>query len=93
MFSKDIILVKCRENISNHYIIISYVWGNTDDVRLMLIDRKCLYITASLESALRHVRDCRRVPQKNILAIKHCQNLNNSQTTTIHDMTRGEAEL
>jgi hypothetical protein len=58
---KNTTLVECRDDIGDHYIAISYVWGDPDDVRSISIDRKRLYITASLESALRHFRDGRRV--------------------------------
>ena len=42
-----------------HYIAISYVWGDPNDLRLISINEKGLYITASLESALRHIREGR----------------------------------
>ena len=58
---KDTTLTEYREDIGDHYIAISYVWGDKNDTRLILVDGKRLNITASLDSALRHVRDIRRV--------------------------------
>ncbi|KAH8773987.1 heterokaryon incompatibility protein-domain-containing protein, partial [Hyaloscypha finlandica] len=57
---KDTTLAEYRD-IYDHYIAISYVWGDQDDTRTISVDGKRLRITASLDSALRHVRDHRRV--------------------------------
>jgi hypothetical protein len=54
-------LAECRDDIGDHYIAISYVWGDANDRRPRFVDGKRLYITASLELTLRHVRDSRRV--------------------------------
>ncbi|KAE9368933.1 HET-domain-containing protein, partial [Stipitochalara longipes BDJ] len=58
---KDAILTEYGEDIGDHYIAISYVWGDKNDRRSILVDGKRLDITASLDSALRHVRDRQRV--------------------------------
>jgi len=58
---KDATLAEYRDDICDHYIAISYVWGDQDDTRTISVDGKRLQITASLDSALRHVRDHRRV--------------------------------
>ncbi|KAE9367182.1 hypothetical protein N431DRAFT_385395, partial [Stipitochalara longipes BDJ] len=44
-------------SILHHYIALSYVWGNKSDRRTAFIDGKRLDITATLDSALRHIRD------------------------------------
>jgi hypothetical protein len=54
-------LAEYRDDICDHYIAISYVWGDQNDTRTISVDGKRLQITASLDSALRHVRDHRRV--------------------------------
>ncbi|KAH8783873.1 heterokaryon incompatibility protein-domain-containing protein, partial [Hyaloscypha sp. PMI_1271] len=58
---KDATLAEYRDDICDHYIAISYVWGDQDDTRTISVDGKRLQITASLDSALRHVRDHRKV--------------------------------
>ncbi|PMD29821.1 HET-domain-containing protein, partial [Hyaloscypha variabilis F] len=58
---KDARLNNYRDDIGDHYIAISYVWGDVNDTRSILVDEKRLTITASLELALRHVRDTQRV--------------------------------
>ena len=58
---KDASLIAYGDDIGDHYIAISYVWGDQDDTRSILVDGRPLTITASLDSALRHVRDPRRV--------------------------------
>jgi len=45
------------ESISDHYIALSYVWGDQSDRRTAFINGQLLDITASLDSALRHIRD------------------------------------
>jgi hypothetical protein len=57
---KDATLAEYRDDICDHYIAISYVWGDQDDTRTISVDGKRLQITASLDSALRYVRDHRR---------------------------------
>jgi len=43
-------------SILDHYTALSYVWGDSKDKRMAFIDGKPLQITATLDSALRHVR-------------------------------------
>ncbi|KAF4629583.1 hypothetical protein G7Y89_g8567 [Cudoniella acicularis] len=43
-------------DIAYHYVALSYVWGDSKNRAIIWIDRKSLNITASLESALRHIR-------------------------------------
>ncbi|KAM3072494.1 hypothetical protein ACMFMG_009292 [Clarireedia jacksonii] len=50
-------LKECEYDIVNHYIALSYVWGDQTDIRMIYIDEKPFFITASLECALRYVRD------------------------------------
>jgi hypothetical protein len=45
------------DSISSQYAALSYVWGDKNDRRTAFIDGKKLDITASLDSALRHIRD------------------------------------
>jgi hypothetical protein len=54
-------LTECDDDISDHYIALSYVWGDEDDRSVIIVDGKRLNITASLESALRHIRHSHRV--------------------------------
>jgi hypothetical protein len=42
------------------YIALSYVWGDPALSRLIRVDGEAMYITASLDSALRHLRDTNR---------------------------------
>jgi len=54
-------LTECRDDIADHYIALSYVWGGEDDRRVISVDGKRLDITTSLESALRHIRHSHKV--------------------------------
>jgi hypothetical protein len=78
---KDAILAEYRDDIGDHYTAISYVWGDESDTRSISVDRKRLEITASLESALRHIRDDRRVLR--VWADGVCINQND-----VHDRNR-----
>jgi hypothetical protein len=42
------------------YIALSYVWGDPALSRLIRVDGETMYITAPLDSALRHLRDTDR---------------------------------
>jgi hypothetical protein len=46
-----------NRDIFGHYIALSYVWGNPEKSRRLLIDGKSLVITANLCSALLDLRD------------------------------------
>ena len=54
-------LLEYDNDIVHHYTALSYVWGDEKDKRTVAVDGKSLEITATLESALRHVRDLQRV--------------------------------
>jgi len=47
-------------SILDHYIALSYVWGDANDRRTVFINGKTLDITATLDSALRHIREPKR---------------------------------
>jgi len=55
--------IECKlhhTTLSSHkyeYIAVSYVWGDASDKRSITVNGKRLDITASLECALRHIRD------------------------------------
>lgn len=49
-------LLEYDNNVVYHYIALSYVWGDQNR-RAISIDGKRFDITATLESALRHIRD------------------------------------
>ncbi|KAE8446535.1 hypothetical protein EG329_011867 [Mollisiaceae sp. DMI_Dod_QoI] len=53
-------LSACNDDIIESYTALSYVWGDANDKRMISIDGKSLEITASLESALRYIRDEKR---------------------------------
>lgn len=42
------------------YTALSYVWGDATDIRQINVDGKALDITASLEEALRYIRDSKQ---------------------------------
>jgi hypothetical protein len=44
-------------DVVDHYVALSYVWGDETDKRKISIEGKKLEITASLDCALRHIRD------------------------------------
>lgn len=50
-------LLHYDNSIIDHYTTLSYVWGNASDRRRITVNGKSLYITASLDTALRHIRD------------------------------------
>lgn len=45
------------QSLIDHYIALSYVWGDANKRKTILVDQKPLLINASLDSALRHLRD------------------------------------
>ena len=53
-------LQQARLDIYDHYTALSYVWGDADDTTTISVDGRPLRITASLECALRHLRDAKR---------------------------------
>lgn len=54
-------LEECQDDIIDHYTALSYVWGDETDRQNIAIDGKSLDITASLDCALRHLRDETRI--------------------------------
>jgi hypothetical protein len=60
-FLIDTCLEDCYNDIVEHYVALSYVWGDASQKGSISVDGKTLEITASLEVALRHVRDYSRV--------------------------------
>jgi len=60
-YLKDATLAEYRNDIGDYYIALSYAWGDQSDTRSISVNGKRLEITASLDSALRHIRDHRRV--------------------------------
>lgn len=50
-------LVEYDHDVVDHYVALSYVWGDETDKRAISIEGKKLEITASLDCALRHIRD------------------------------------
>ena len=50
-------LSRYENELQNHYTALSYVWGDPNDICTIFVDRKPVKITASLESALRHLRE------------------------------------
>jgi len=57
----EVSLEDCDHDITEHYVALSYVWGDANDKQVILVDGKGLVITASLDYALRHIRDSHRV--------------------------------
>ncbi|KAH8780786.1 heterokaryon incompatibility protein-domain-containing protein, partial [Hyaloscypha finlandica] len=53
-------LTRCHINFSDKYTALSYVWGDPARSRLIKVNNEAMYITASLDSALRHLRDRHR---------------------------------
>lgn len=54
-------LTECCDEVIDHFTALSYVWGDASDTITISVDRKPLSVTRTLESALRHVRDSKRM--------------------------------
>jgi hypothetical protein len=54
-------LKDCCAAVIDHFMALSYVWGDASDGATILVDGKPLSVTKTLEMALRHLRDFRRV--------------------------------
>jgi hypothetical protein len=54
-------LEECENDLVEHFVALSYVWGDSSQKGSISINGKTLAITASLALALRHVRDPKRV--------------------------------
>jgi hypothetical protein len=50
-------LTRCHNDLIDKYTALSYVWGDPTRSCLITVDGEAMYITASLFSALRYVRD------------------------------------
>ncbi|TGO27159.1 hypothetical protein BPAE_0046g00210 [Botrytis paeoniae] len=50
-------LVHYNQPLIDNHSALSYVWGDANNWRTILVDEKPLLVTASLDSALRHLRD------------------------------------
>jgi hypothetical protein len=48
------------DEVIDHFIALSYVWGDEDDTRDIIVDGYTVNVTANLEAALRHIRDGKR---------------------------------
>jgi hypothetical protein len=50
-----------KTDLVEHYIALSYVWGDASDTTRVLVDTASyVTFTVSLDSALRHMRDAKR---------------------------------
>ncbi|PMD32954.1 HET-domain-containing protein, partial [Hyaloscypha variabilis F] len=54
-------LEQCDKDVVEHYVALSYVWGDATLRRQISVDGATLDITASLDCALRHLRDQSRL--------------------------------
>jgi Heterokaryon incompatibility protein (HET) len=54
-------LSSCDRDIIEHYVALSYVWGGPSQTGKIQVDGYEVSITASLEAALRDLRDSRRI--------------------------------
>jgi hypothetical protein len=54
-------LSQYKQDLTNHYTALSYVWGKPKDTKQILVNGCSFYITSNLELALRHLRDTRSV--------------------------------
>jgi hypothetical protein len=52
-----IILSECKNDIFEHYMALSYVWGSVMDLKTIIVDRSRVSVTVNLYSALRDLRD------------------------------------
>jgi len=54
-------LSQCEHEILDHYIALSYVWGDATNVRTIWVDDTQVNVTDNLYFALRDLRDATRV--------------------------------
>ncbi|KAF8848522.1 HET-domain-containing protein, partial [Acephala macrosclerotiorum] len=64
----------CQNDLLDHYTALSYVWGDPSLRAMMKVAGRALSITASLDTALRHLRDSSRT--RRIWADAICINQN-----------------
>lgn len=50
-------LFHCNQPLIDNYSALSYVWGDANNRKTVSVDEKPLLVTASLDPALRHLRD------------------------------------
>ncbi|KAE9973033.1 hypothetical protein EG328_004645 [Venturia inaequalis] len=74
-------LSQCDRDIIDHYTALSYVWGNAAQRGSILIDGTFMDITATLESALRDIRDASRIVR--IWADAVCINQNDNDEKAV----------
>jgi hypothetical protein len=67
-------LSHCQYDLLEHYTALSYVWGDPSNIVTIKVDGYALSITASLDAALRHLRDTSRM--RKIWADAICINQN-----------------
>jgi hypothetical protein len=79
-------LTECRDEAIEHFIALSYVWGDASDTTTILADEKPLLATKTLEVALRHLRDHKRVLRVWADAICINQSNNLERNTQIQQM-------
>ncbi|PMD20336.1 HET-domain-containing protein [Hyaloscypha hepaticicola] len=58
---EHVTLSEYNKNLIDHYTALSYVWGDSTKKQEIVVDGCSFYITASLHSALRHIRDTKGV--------------------------------
>jgi hypothetical protein len=54
---EHITLSQYKEDLINHYVALSYVWGSSTEQRHIVVDGCSFYIMPNLYSALCHIRD------------------------------------
>jgi len=67
----------CDHDLIEHYTALSYVWGDPQEQKIILVDGRALGITVNLDTALRHLRDPTR--KRLIWADAICINQSNSR--------------
>jgi len=70
-------LSNCENDLLDHYTALSYVWGDPSHRVSIKVAGQALSITASLDTALRHLRDSSRT--RRIWADAICINQNDSE--------------
>jgi hypothetical protein len=53
-------LSRCNHEIIDHYTALSYVWGNASHTKTINVDGRSVTVTATLEAAIRDLRDLNR---------------------------------
>jgi hypothetical protein len=81
-------LYDCDADTLNHYVALSYAWGDAQDTTAILVDGIKLDITVNLDSALRYVRDKSR-PRK-VWADAVCINQQDLEERAIQVQQMGE---